>query len=60
MAGQIIFYSLAAALAFTGTAFTVAAWRIGRIGDRRDFSILGAFGVLVCACLYRLFVGAIA
>lgn len=60
MAGQIIFYSLAAMLFVTGAAFAVAGWRIGQIGDRRDFSILGVFGVLVCACLFCLFAGAIA
>jgi len=59
MAGQIIFYGFAAMFATSAVAVAVIAWRIGRIGDRRDFSILGMGGAILCAALVCLFAGAI-
>lgn len=59
MAGQIIFYGLAAMFTTSAATVPVLAWRIGRIGDRRDFSVLGIGGAILCAALVCLFAGAI-
>lgn len=60
MVGHIIFYGLAAMFGASAAAVAIFSWRIARIGDRRDFSFLGAGGAILCAALFCLFAGGIA
>jgi hypothetical protein len=52
--------ALVAAIICSALMVSLAAWRIGRIGDRRDFAFLGALAAILLVALVCLASGALA
>lgn len=59
MVGQIIALFFVAAFATCIAAFAIGAWRMARIADRRDFTVLAACVAVMCAGLVWVLSGAV-